>query len=81
MFEEHMDSRRKKRREKKLEEDLQKFREERPTITQQFSDLKRDLSKLTYDDWMSIPDAGDYTVKKVKKDKYVPVPDSVILNS
>jgi hypothetical protein len=27
---------------------------------------------------MNIPEAGDYTVKKVKKDKYIPVPDTVI---
>lgn len=35
-----MDSRRKLRREKKFQEEVEKFRQERPKIQQQFSDLK-----------------------------------------
>ncbi len=35
-----MDSRRKIRREKKFQEDIEKYRAERPKIQQQFSDLK-----------------------------------------
>ena len=35
-----MDSRRRERREKKFREDIEKFRQERPKIQQQFSDLK-----------------------------------------
>lgn len=35
-----MDSRRKIRREKKFQEEIEKFRQERPKIQQQFSDLK-----------------------------------------
>jgi hypothetical protein len=27
---------------------------------------------------MNIPEIGDYSVKKVRTEKYVPVPDSVI---
>jgi hypothetical protein len=33
---------------------------------------------MNYDDWMNIPEIGDYSVKKVKQEKYVPVPDKVI---
>ena len=66
MVDRHMDSRRRIRREKKLKDELKKLRAERPSIAQQFSDLKRNLSGMNYDDWMSIPEIGDYTVKKVK---------------
>ena len=33
---------------------------------------------MTAEDWMSIPEIGNYSIKKDKKDKYVPVPDRVI---
>lgn len=36
----HMDSRRKIRREKKFQEQVEKYRQERPKIQQQFSDLR-----------------------------------------
>nr|KAG5694411.1 hypothetical protein BaRGS_017444 [Batillaria attramentaria] len=36
-----MDEKRKERREEKLKKDIEKFRQERPKIQQQFSDLKR----------------------------------------
>lgn len=35
-----MDSKRKERRERKFQEEIEKFRQERPKIQQQFSDLK-----------------------------------------
>ena len=35
-----MDEKRKERREKRLQEELERFRQERPKIQQQFSDLK-----------------------------------------
>ena len=45
-----MDEKRKERREKRLQEELERFRQERPKIQQQFSDLKvRDSSNtLSY---------------------------------
>lgn len=39
-IDDHMDKRRKERREKRYKEDIEKFRQERPKIQQQFSDLK-----------------------------------------
>lgn len=39
-IDDHMDKRRKERREKRFKEDIEKFRQERPKIQQQFSDLK-----------------------------------------
>ena len=41
-----MDRRRKERREKRFQEDIEKFRQERPKIQQQFSDLKVGLVRL-----------------------------------
>ena len=43
----YMDGRRKYRREAKLKERIEKFRNERPTISQQFSDLRKDLGNLS----------------------------------
>lgn len=38
-----MDEKRKEYREKRLKEEIEKYRQERPKIQQQFSDLKREL--------------------------------------
>jgi pre-mRNA-processing factor 6 len=73
-----MDTRRKSRREERLKAELMKFRKEKPPVSQMFQDLKANLSKMSPEMWNGIPDVGDYKVKKVKRDKYVPVPDNVI---
>lgn len=39
-IDEKMDERRKERRELKFQQDIEKYRQERPKIQQQFSDLK-----------------------------------------
>ena len=43
-----MDSRRKIRREKKFQEQVEKYRQERPKIQQQFSDLRVSLLPYTH---------------------------------
>ena len=43
-----MDKRRKERREKRFQEEIEKFRQERPKIQQQFSDLKVRLFTLEF---------------------------------
>jgi len=73
-----MDGRRKSRRELKLQETIQKMRKEKPTISQQFADIKKELASLSKDDWENIPDdLPDYTVKKKKKERYTPIPDRI----
>jgi len=42
-----MDEKRKEYREKRLREELERYRQERPKIQQQFSDLKRDLVRVS----------------------------------
>ncbi|XP_031549489.1 pre-mRNA-processing factor 6-like [Actinia tenebrosa] len=76
-----MDDRRKERREQKLKEKIEKYRQERPKIQQQFADLKRKLTEVSEDDWVNIPEVGDYRSKKQrnpKGEKFTPVPDSVL---
>jgi pre-mRNA-processing factor 6 len=60
---------------------VEKYRQERPKIQQQFSDLKRQLGDVSYDEWMSIPDVGDARNKKqrnARADKITPIPDSIL---
>lgn len=75
------DERRKERREKRFKEEVEKYRQERPKIQQQFSDLKRKLGEVSYDEWMSIPDVGDARNKRQRNpraDKLTPIPDSIL---
>ncbi|KAJ7389286.1 Pre-mRNA-processing factor 6 [Desmophyllum pertusum] len=76
-----MDDRRKERREKRFKEEIEQYRQERPKIQQQFSDLKRKLGDVSEDQWLSIPEVGDYRSKKQRNprtEKFTPVPDSVL---
>lgn len=76
-----MDEKRKDYREAKLKRELEKYRQERPKIQQQFSDLKRELNTVSEHDWLNIPDVGDSRNKKQRnprQDKLTPVPDSVL---
>ncbi len=38
-------------REKRMKEELERYRAENPKITEQFADLKRKLSEVSYDEW------------------------------
>ncbi|XP_010522629.1 PREDICTED: protein STABILIZED1 [Tarenaya hassleriana] len=75
-----MDSRRKDRREAKLKEEIEKYRASNPKITEQFADLKRKLYTLSADEWESIPEIGDYSLRNKKKrfESFVPVPDTLL---
>ena len=82
MIDRKMDERRKKRREERERQELEKYRQERPKIQQQFADLKRDLGSVSEDEWSSIPDIGDRSIKRQKRpEKLTPVPDSVLQRS
>ncbi len=76
--ERYIEGRRKSRTEKKLKETYTRLREERPTIRQQFSDLRNNLNKISKDEWENIPDIPDYTIKKRKQERYTPITDKVI---
>ena len=67
-------------REAQEQAELAKLRAERPKIQQLFSDLKRGLSAVTDDEWDNIPDVGNLTRKKRRREErsYV-VPDSILV--
>lgn len=75
------DEKRKERREKRFKEEVEKYRQERPKIQQQFSDLKRKLCEVSFDEWMSLPEVGDARNKRQRNprsEKLTPIPDSVL---
>ncbi|ESS33240.1 putative U5 snRNP-associated subunit [Toxoplasma gondii RUB] len=76
-----MDARRKSRRENRLKEEIAKMRAEKPTIHQQFADLKRSLATVTKEEWEAIPSVGDYTLKRKQKkpQMFSMAPDSLLL--
>ncbi|KAF5378077.1 hypothetical protein D9615_007629 [Tricholomella constricta] len=77
---EAMDARRRARREAQEQLELAKHRAERPKIQQQFADLKRGLSAVTDDEWENIPEVGNLTRKKRRRDERTfAVPDSIIV--
>lgn len=86
----YMDSRRRRKREARERELQREQREALPTIQQQFSGVKRELSTLTLEDWESIPDAAQ-TQSRARKRKaslasaavgrYTPVPDALIMQA
>ena len=82
MIDGKMDERRRQYRELKEQEMLQKYRDERPKIQEQFSDLKRQLKVVTEEEWANIPDPGDSRNRKQRGfgryDKETPIPDSII---
>ena len=77
-IDERLDERRRQQREAKAKQGMDRFRVENPKISEQFADLKRQLGGLAEADWEAIPDIGDYTAKKQKREQFVPVPDSLL---
>ena len=78
-----MDERRKDKREELLKATIEKFRKERPKIQQQFSDLKRQLSEVSEDEWASIPEVGDWRNKRQRNprwEKETPISDKMLLS-
>ena len=57
---------------------MDKMLKERPSISQKFADLKRELGSLSYQEWANIPEATDYSVKKQKREKASPMSDQLI---
>ena len=67
-------------REAQEQAELAKHRTERPKIQQQFADLKRGLSSVTDEEWENIPEVGNLTRKKRRREeRSFVVPDSVIV--
>eukprot|EP00658_Telonema_sp_P-2_P027610 TRINITY_DN2129_c0_g1_i16.p1 TRINITY_DN2129_c0_g1~~TRINITY_DN2129_c0_g1_i16.p1 ORF type:complete len:958 (+),score=313.45 TRINITY_DN2129_c0_g1_i16:184-3057(+) len=70
-----MDQRRKQRREEKLRKELGEFRKKTPKISEQFTDLKRDMQFVSMEEWENIPEVGDNALAKKRKrtiDSFLP---------
>jgi len=84
-IDDRMDEKRKQYREERFKKEIEKFRQERPKIQQQFSDLKRDLDAVSAEEWNSIPDVGDSRNRKKRlaglREKYTPISDRILANS
>uniref|UniRef100_A0A6G1S430 Pre-mRNA-processing factor 6 n=1 Tax=Aceria tosichella TaxID=561515 RepID=A0A6G1S430_9ACAR len=77
----HIDERGKALREKRARQELELYRQKRPKIQQQFTDLKANLKQVSVDEWANIPDVGDARNRKqrvIRQDKFTPVPDSLL---
>jgi len=77
-----MDEKRKQYREEREKREVEKFRQERPKIQQQFSDLKRDLKNVSAEEWGAIPEVGDARNRKQRtaglREKYTPMSDAML---
>ncbi|KAF9340677.1 hypothetical protein BGZ91_000732 [Linnemannia elongata] len=77
-----LDERRKARREAREKEEEERINKERPRIQDQFADLKRGLNTVSMEEWENLPDVGNIAGKNRKKanlrDKFAPVPDSLL---
>lgn len=75
-----MDERRKARREAREKQEHEEFRASRPKLQAQFADLKRGLAGVSDAEWESLPEVGNLTGKKRKRDpRMYAVPDSVLV--
>jgi pre-mRNA-processing factor 6 len=77
-IDEKMESRTKRKREEKEKEMLKKYRKEKPKISTQFADLKKDLKTISMEEWSQIPDIQDYTITHQSYEVFTPVPDSLL---
>ncbi|KAI8988629.1 PRP1 splicing factor, N-terminal-domain-containing protein [Mycotypha africana] len=83
MIDAKMDERRKARREAREREEIARFRKERPKISEQFADLKRQLTTIDESEWAAIPEVADLVGKNRKKaskvpERFTPLPDTMI---
>eukprot|EP01128_Nolandella_sp_AFSM9_P000177 TRINITY_DN1035_c0_g1_i1.p1 TRINITY_DN1035_c0_g1~~TRINITY_DN1035_c0_g1_i1.p1 ORF type:complete len:911 (-),score=212.39 TRINITY_DN1035_c0_g1_i1:135-2867(-) len=79
MIDERMENKRKTKnmaREKAEQEEMER---ERPKIQAQFADAKEELSKVSFAEWNSIQDPGNYSrAKKAKVEHYTAAPNSLL---
>ncbi|KAF8318392.1 putative pre-mRNA splicing factor prp1 [Clavulina sp. PMI_390] len=78
-----LDERRKAKREAREAQELAEYRAERPKLQTQFADLKRGLGSVTDAEWENLPEVGNLTGKKRKRDpregRVFAVSDSILL--
>ncbi|KAK9279440.1 hypothetical protein L1049_013119 [Liquidambar formosana] len=73
-----MESRRKDWRETRLKQEIDEDKTSNPKIAKQFVGLKRELYALSEQEWDSIPEIGDYSMRDKKKRSFIPVKDTLL---
>ena len=73
-----MKSRKRKKKKDEKADDKSK-KQKNDSVHDQFKDLKAEMSTVTWDEWDAIPDIGDTTVKHHKPERFMPVPEKLIL--
>ncbi len=76
---EAVDERMSQKRKRSAQDDLPQ--DSRQKIALQFTELKEKLADVTEDQWMAIPEVGDYSLKykqKRKQDTFTPITDSLL---
>lgn len=63
-------------REAQLKEAVASFRGD--AVADSFADLKRKLADVSAAEWDAIPDIGDTTIKKTRREFYAPPPDTLL---
>ena len=63
-------------REAQLKEAVASFRGD--AVADSFADLKRKLADVSASEWDAIPDIGDTTIKKTRREFYAPPPDTLL---
>jgi pre-mRNA-processing factor 6 len=75
-----MESRRRKARDSNEERKIEELRSQVPDIINEFSDLKRELTNVSTEDWLNIPEAQErLKAKKLKRDSEMNAPDRLIM--
>lgn len=64
-----MDERRRVYRERRFQSEIERYRKERPKIQAQFMDLKKELAKVSADEWSAIPEVGDARNKRQRNQR------------
>lgn len=79
-----MEERRKRQRETQEQLAIERFRQERPKVGEQFKDLKKDIEQVTAEEWAAIPEVGDLVQKNKRSrlarntEHYYAAPDSLL---
>lgn len=81
-----MEERRKAQREAREKEEEEEYKKNNPKISEQFSDLKRELGTVSAEEWANLPEVGDLTRKNKRARKnmdqrFYAVPDTVLASA
>lgn len=78
-FDDYMDSRRKRQRETREEQEAENLRAKRPKLATQLADARRGLASISSDEWANLPVSGDSRAKAPKWERLTPAPESLLV--